>query len=378
MKETKNQKCEDDLIGRISVEASGIHIKNLLKNFGKFVAVDDLTLDIEKGEFITLLGPSGSGKTTTLMMIAGFLFPNSGDILVGEESIVSKPAYKRNIGIVFQNYSLFPHMTISKNIAFPLDMRKLSSEDIEKRVKDALELVELYHLKDRYPKQLSGGQQQRVALARALVFRPPILLMDEPLGALDKNLRESMQLEIKEIQERLHITTVYVTHDQTEALTMSDRIVVMNNGRIEQIGSPEELYDEPVNRFVASFIGESNFIEGKVNSAQENTLEITSKDGNNFKIAKNKNKEVGEEVCVAIRPENLFFVSEESSSENCNSMEGVIEEEIYLGEIRKYKIRISQTQVLSVKVKMGVESERFKRRSKVKVGWKWSDCRVVN
>jgi len=378
MKETKNQKCEDDLIGQISVEATGIHIKNLVKNFGKFVAVDDLTLEIEKGEFITLLGPSGSGKTTTLMMIAGFLFPNSGDILVGKESIVSKPAYKRNIGIVFQNYSLFPHMTISKNIAFPLDMRKLSSEDSEKRVKDALELVELYHLKDRYPKQLSGGQQQRVALARALVFRPPILLMDEPLGALDKNLRESMQLEIKEIQERLHITTVYVTHDQTEALTMSDRIVVMNNGRIEQIGSPEELYDEPVNRFVASFIGESNFIEGKVNSAQENTLEITSKDGTNFKIAKNRNKEIGEEVCVAIRPENLFFISEGSLLDNCNNMEGVIEEEIYLGEIRKYKVRISKTQVLSIKVTMGAESERIKRRSKVKVGWKWSDCRVVN
>lgn len=378
MEETKNQKREDDLIGRISGDASGIHIKNLLKTFGKFVAVNDLTLNIEKGEFITLLGPSGSGKTTTLMMIAGFLFPNSGDILVGENSIVSKPAHKRNIGIVFQNYSLFPHMTISKNIAFPLDMRKFGSEDIEKRVKDALELVELYHLKDRYPKQLSGGQQQRVALARALVFRPPILLMDEPLGALDKNLRESMQLEIKEIQERLNITTVYVTHDQTEALTMSDRIVVMNNGRIEQIGSPDELYDRPVNKFVASFIGESNFLEGKVSSAQENTLMISSEDGTTFRTTKNREKAIGEEVCIAVRPENLFFVSEKQTSEDCNSVNGVIEEEIYLGEIQKYKVRTSQIQVLSVKVTMGAESERFKRRDKVKVGWKWSDCRIVN
>ena len=378
MTKMTNQKSDGDLINGISGGASGIHIKNLFKNFGKFVAVDDLTLDIEKGEFITLLGPSGSGKTTTLMMIAGFLFPNSGDIIVGENSIVSKPAHKRNIGIVFQNYSLFPHMTISKNIAFPLSMRKLSATDIDKRVKDALELVELYHLKDRYPKQLSGGQQQRVALARALVFRPPILLMDEPLGALDKNLRESMQLEIKEIQEQLHITTVYVTHDQTEALTMSDRIVVMNNGRIEQIGSPEELYDKPVNKFVASFIGESNFLEGKVNSSQENTLSIVSEDGTAFKTTKNRKKEVGEEVCVAVRPENLFFISEKQTSEDCNTVEGVIEEEIYLGEIRKYKVRTSQTQVLSVKITMGAESNRFKRKDKVKVGWKWSDCRIVN
>jgi len=212
---------------------------------------------------MTLLGPSGSGKTTTLMMIAGFLFPTSGDISVAKKSIISQPAHKRNIGIVFQNYSLFPHMTVFDNIAFPLKMRKMGSSDINSKIRDALDLVKLTEFGRRYPKQLSGGQQQRVALARALVFRPPILLMDEPLGALDKKLRETMQLEIKDIQERLHITTVYVTHDQGEALTMSDRIVVMNHGRVEQVGAPEELYERPGNRFVADFIGESISSRGR-------------------------------------------------------------------------------------------------------------------
>ena len=202
-----------------SDRASAIHIENLTKKFGPVDAVNNISLEIKKGEFITLLGPSGSGKTTTLMMIAGFVFPTSGDILFGEESIISKLAHKRNIGIVFQNYSLFPHMTAFDNIAFPLKMRKLDSRIIREKVKGVLELVELSELENRYPRQLSGGQQQRVALARALVFSPPILLMDEPLGALDKKLRESMQLEIKRIQERFQITTVYVTHDQSEALT---------------------------------------------------------------------------------------------------------------------------------------------------------------
>ncbi|MBT4287705.1 MAG: ABC transporter ATP-binding protein [Deltaproteobacteria bacterium] len=372
-----NQNSNGDLIGRISGGASNIRIKNLVKTFSKFVAVKDLSLDIKKGEFITLLGPSGSGKTTTLMMIAGFLYPNSGEIFVGNDSIVSKPAHKRNIGIVFQNYSLFPHMTISKNIAFPLEMRKFSAEDIEKRVNDALELVELHHLKNRYPIQLSGGQQQRVALARALVFRPPILLMDEPLGALDKNLRESMQLEIKEIQERLNITTVYVTHDQTEALTMSDRIVVMDKGQIEQIGTPEELYEQPSNRFVASFIGESNFLEGKICNTNEQSFEVKSEYGFNFHIAKDKQKEIEDTVCVAIRPENLFFVTQDSPPEGCSSAEGVIEEEIYLGEVRKYKVKIAQNQIFLVKVAKDDDSKAYKRKDKVRIGWKWSDCRIV-
>jgi putative spermidine/putrescine transport system ATP-binding protein len=377
MTKMTNQNSNGDLIGRISGGASNIRIKNLVKTFSKFVAVKDLSLDIKKGEFITLLGPSGSGKTTTLMMIAGFLYPNSGEIFVGNDSIVSKPAHKRNIGIVFQNYSLFPHMTISKNIAFPLEMRKFSAEDIEKRVNDALELVELHHLKNRYPIQLSGGQQQRVALARALVFRPPILLMDEPLGALDKNLRESMQLEIKEIQERLNITTVYVTHDQTEALTMSDRIVVMDKGQIEQIGTPEELYEQPSNRFVASFIGESNFLEGKICNTNEQSFEVKSEYGFNFHIAKDKQKEIEDTVCVAIRPENLFFVTQDSPPEGCSSAEGVIEEEIYLGEVRKYKVKIAQNQIFLVKVAKDDDSKAYKRKDKVRIGWKWSDCRIV-
>ncbi len=372
------QESADSLIGHTySERASTIHLENLIKKFGTFVAVDNVCLEIEKGEFITFLGPSGSGKTTTLMMIAGFLFPDSGDIRIGDQSIVSKPAHKRNIGIVFQNYSLFPHMTVFDNIAFPLKMRQLDSRNIREKVKGALELVKLSEFEQRYPKQLSGGQQQRVALARALVFSPPILLMDEPLGALDKNLREAMQLEIKDIQERLHITTVYVTHDQSEALTMSDRIAVMNNGRVEQIGTPEDLYERPANRFVASFIGESNFLEGRVTNKGDKAIQITSEGGLEFSIPNKYDIEMGESVCTVVRPENLTFLAKKENSVGWNIVEGTIEEEIYLGEIRRFKVRILEGHVLSIKISDATEVEHHKRGNRVTVGWEWSDCIVV-
>ena len=233
-------------------------------DLGPVVAVDSVSLDIAPGEFLTLLGPSGSGKTTTLMMLAGFEIPSDGEIYVDDTAIAAIPPYKRNIGMVFQNYALFPHMTVGENIAFPLKMRGLSKSEIARMSKEALELVKLPGYEGRYPRQLSGGQQQRIAVARALVFNPRVLLMDEPLGALDKQLRESLQLEIKSLHDQLGVTIVYVTHDQQEALVMSDRIAVMNNGRIEQIGSPVALYDQPQSRFVASFIGESNFLSGRV------------------------------------------------------------------------------------------------------------------
>jgi spermidine/putrescine ABC transporter ATP-binding subunit len=311
------------------------------------------------------------------MMIAGFLFPTSGDIRIGTESIVSKPAHKRNIGIVFQNYSLFPHMTVFENIAFPLKMRKQGARDVQKRVKRFLELVKLSGFEERYPKQLSGGQQQRVALARALVFDPPILLMDEPLGALDKNLREAMQLEIKEIQGGLGITTIYVTHDQGEALTMSDRIVVMNDGGIEQIGTAEELYERPTNRFVATFIGESNFLEGRVIQITEGAIQVASDGGIGFNIPPKYDLGVGDGVCVLIRPEKLNFLTDVQSPFGWNKIDGTIEEEIYLGENRRYKVRILENQILSLKVSNAPEAQHSRRGNRVAVGWKWEDGIVV-
>ncbi len=354
-----------------------IEIQRLIKKFGNVVAVDNVSLEIEKGEFVTLLGPSGSGKTTTLMMIAGFLFPNSGDILIGAESIISKPANKRNFGIVFQNYSLFPHMSVLENIAFPLKMRKWDPQDIRERVKGFLDLVKLSGFEQRYPKQLSGGQQQRVALARALVFNPPVLLMDEPLGALDKNLREAMQLEIKDIQKRLQITTIYVTHDQSEALTMSDRIVVMNNGEIEQIGTAEDLYERPANRFVASFIGESNFLEGRVSDRDEKAIQVTSDKGIKFSIPNEYDFGIGDNICTVLRPEKLTFLRVGEKRAGWNMLEGVIEEEIYLGEIRRYKVEILKGQVLSIKISNAAEAEHCKRGNRVTVGWKWNDGIIV-
>jgi putative spermidine/putrescine transport system ATP-binding protein len=251
---------------------ASVVLDHLDKRFGGIVAVDDLCLSIDPGEFITFLGPSGSGKTTTLMLIAGFEVPTAGEIFVDGAPIVRTPSYRRNIGMVFQNYALFPHMTVAENVGFPLKQRGVDRETIAKRVAEVMETVQLAGYQARYPRQLSGGQQQRIALARAIIFNPRVLLMDEPLSALDKQLREGLQLEIKRLHERLGITFIYVTHDQREALVMSDRIAVMNNGRIEQLGSPGNLYDRPANRFVATFVGESNFLEGRVESVEENKL----------------------------------------------------------------------------------------------------------
>src|SRR5512132_1690651 len=231
------------------------------------MALDTLTLEVEQGEFVTLLGPSGSGKTTTLMMIAGFEEPTAGEILVSGEPVVHRPAYRRNIGVVFQSYALFPHMTVAANVAYPLRMRNVGRDEIRRRVAAALDLVQLVALGGRYPGQLSGGQQQRVALARALVFEPPLLLMDEPLGALDKKLREDLQLEIKRIQREVGVSVIYVTHDQSEALTMSDRIAIMRGGRLEQYAAAEELYERPATRFVAEFVGEATLLPARVESA---------------------------------------------------------------------------------------------------------------
>ena len=238
-----------------------LQVRNVSKLFGTFHAVNDISLDIRKGEFLTLLGPSGSGKTTLLMMIAGFLDISMGDIALDGASIAQVPAEKRNFGMVFQGYALFPHMTVRDNIGYALSVRKRPASEINARVDEMLELVQLQEFADRKPGQLSGGQQQRVALARALCFAPPVLLLDEPLGALDKKLRVEVQEQLKDIHRRVGTTFIYVTHDQEEALSMSDRIVIMRDGAIEQVGTPKDLYERPINRFTASFLGKSNFIQ---------------------------------------------------------------------------------------------------------------------
>ena len=243
-----------------ALSALPISMRGITKCYGSVAVLKDLDLDVAPGEFLTLLGPSGSGKTTLLMILAGFVRANAGSVKVGAEEIITMPPHKRNIGMVFQNYALFPHMNVFQNIAFPLKQRRVSANETAARVEKALELVQLHGLADRRVDQLSGGQRQRVALARAIVFEPRIVLMDEPLSALDKSLREHMQIELRGLHRRLGMTTVYVTHDQREAITMSDRIAVMNKGRIEQLDRPETLYAKPQTRFVASFIGESNFI----------------------------------------------------------------------------------------------------------------------
>jgi len=352
-----------------------VFLRNLTKRFGEVLAVDNVTLEVHASEFLTLLGPSGSGKTTTLMMIAGFETPTEGEILIEESDISTIPPFKRNIGVVFQNYALFPHMTVYENIAFPLKMRKLAKLEVKKKVERALEKVRLPGFEKRYPKQLSGGQQQRIALARALVFDPPLLLMDEPLGALDKKLREYMQIEIKHLQKDLKITTIYVTHDQAEALIMSDRIAVFNRGRIEQIGTSGEIYNSPANKFVADFIGETNFLDGSITRIEETGFLCKSAGGADFVIAKRNGMSIGEKVSVAIRPEKISFLAE--GMEGFNLLQGKVEEMIYVGDIWRYRITLNETESLIVKQQAFSENQARKKGDNVVIGWAISAAQIL-
>ncbi|MEJ0072363.1 MAG: ABC transporter ATP-binding protein [Pseudomonadota bacterium] len=286
-----------------------LSLRRIVKSYdGRAQAVDDVSIDIARGEFVTFLGPSGSGKTTTLMMIAGFETPSSGAVeLDGQDLTRSKP-YHRNIGMVFQNYALFPHMTAARNIAFPLKMRRCPRAEMASRIERALELVDLKRFADKYPRELSGGQQQRVALARGLVFDPDLLLLDEPLGALDKNLREQMQVEIKRIHREIGITTIYVTHDQTEAMTMSDRVAVFRNGRIEQVAPPLEIYNQPASRFVGEFIGDSNFLEARVDPTRPGWIEIDGIGAARLSDAAARALPAGCLIDLLVRPERMRLV----------------------------------------------------------------------
>jgi putative spermidine/putrescine transport system ATP-binding protein len=321
-----------------------LELAGVRKRYDSLVAVDDLDLALEAGEFLTLLGPSGSGKTTTLMMVAGLQQPDAGSITLNGVSVASLPPYRRDVGMVFQNYALFPHMTVRRNVAFPLEMRGTPTAEIARLVDEALALVKLPDHGERLPKQLSGGQQQRVALARAMVYRPALLLMDEPLGALDRKLREQLQLEIKRVHRERGISVLYVTHDQEEALTMSDRIAVFNKGRIEQIGTPEELYDRPATRFVASFIGDTNLIEGRMLGIADGICEIQTAAG---RIAASTRTPLaaGAAVFVAVRPERVVLAPRQAGGAG---VDGIVVEQVFLGTSRKYVVRLADDTELVV------------------------------
>jgi len=320
-----------------------LKLVNLRKQFGDIVAIDDVSLDVVAGEFVTLLGASGSGKSTTLMAVAGFVEATSGQVLINGEDQNLQPPYKRDIGLVFQHYALFPHLSVEKNVAFPLETRRLPKAQIGERVKRVLALVRLGNLGARKPSELSGGQQQRVALARALVYEPSILLLDEPLGALDKSLREEMQWEIRRIQQTLAITTVAVTHDQHEAITMSDRIAIMRNGRIEQIGTPADIYERPRTRYIAEFMGSSNFLRGKVE---------TTPDGRRLRVALHTAVPLvpragaiaDDSMDLVIRPERVRCVP---GTQDGDGLVGAISGVTYVGEAWQIAVKLDSGEVLT-------------------------------
>jgi putative spermidine/putrescine transport system ATP-binding protein len=329
------------------VSAHVLELVDVTKRYGQLAAVDHVSLQLRKGEFLSLLGPSGSGKTTTLQMVAGLTQPTSGEILLSGRPIGPLPPYRRDIGMVFQNYALFPHMSVAGNVAFPLEMRGMSRADIRGRVEAVLKLVELPGYEDRYPRELSGGQQQRVALARAIVFEPALLLMDEPLGALDKKLREQMQIEIKHLHSRLGISIIYVTHDQDEALVMSDRVGVFNRGRLEQIGPVEELYERPRTRFVAEFIGETNTLAAKVVARDGDDLVLETPDGS-IRTRAAAALATGNPATLSIRPERIRFEGAGTEVAGLNRLTGTIVEAIYLGRGRKYVVATASGARLTV------------------------------
>lgn len=343
-----------------------VDVKNVTKYFGDILAVDNISLAIEKGEFFSLLGPSGCGKTTILRMISGFEKPSKGEVYIGGESMTDRPPFKRPTNLVFQNLSLFPHMSVFKNIGFGLEMKGFSKDRIKKEANDMLDLIELSGFGDRKINQLSGGQQQRVAIARALINHPTVLLLDEPLGALDLKLRNQMQLELKRIQREVGTTFIYVTHDQGEALTMSNRIAVINNGIVEQIGESDDIYENPETIFVANFIGETNLIEGMVSSLEESRSVVTYKD---LPIYANlrENLNMGDKVFISIRPEKIMISEDLSGIENIYS--GIVEEAVYHGELTIYTVFIQNRLHLTIKVQNDDIKKSYPQGARVQIGW---------
>jgi spermidine/putrescine transport system ATP-binding protein len=317
-----------------------VELQSVTKKFGDFVAVDNVSLEIKDGEFFSLLGPSGCGKTTCLRMIAGFELPSEGEVKIRGKAMGDTPPFKRPVNTVFQNYALFPHMTIFENVAFGLEMQKVPRAEIKTRVKEALEMVRLPQLADRKPRQLSGGQQQRIALARALVNRPQVLLLDEPLSALDLKLRKAMQLELKELQHQVGITFIFVTHDQEEAITMSNRIAVMSDGVVQQVGAPVEIYERPQNRFVADFIGETNFIEGEILEVDAVKTTVSLGAGVQILARAAADLKTGQAVTVAVRPEKISL--SRTVQDHKASVPAVVEEAVYIGTDTRYTARVGE------------------------------------
>lgn len=340
---------------------------------GEILVVKDLNLRIGKGEFLTMLGPSGSGKTTCLMMLAGFETATHGDILLDGKSINNIPPHKRGIGMVFQNYALFPHMTVGENLSFPLEVRKIGKSEREDMVRAALDMVQMGDFANRRPSQLSGGQQQRIALARALVFKPELVLMDEPLGALDKQLREHMQYEIKHLHESLGITVVYVTHDQSEALTMSDRVAVFDDGRIQQLAAPDDLYERPENAFVAQFIGENNTLRGVITVVEGDLVSVDVEGGLKVQALAVNCGGVGEQTTLSLRPERVSL-----HTGHTNSTEARVLELIYLGDHIRCRLEVSGNDQFIVKIPNGADQKHLAVGETTPISWKSEDCRALN
>ena len=358
-------------------DTAHVRFVDVQKSFdGQTLVVKNLNLDIAKGEFLTLLGPSGSGKTTSLLMLAGFETPTHGDILLNGQPINSLPPHKRGIGMVFQNYALFPHMTVEENLAFPLQVRKLGRAEIEDKIKRVLDLVRLPQMAKRRPAQLSGGQQQRIAVARALVFEPELVLMDEPLGALDKQLREQMQYEIKHIHERLGVTIVYVTHDQAEALTMSNRIAVFNNGLIQQLSTPVELYERPQNSFVAQFIGENNRLKGMVKTVNGTRCQVELPGGVLVEAMKVNIAGAGAPTLMSIRPESVTINGADEGL--TNQLQGTVAETIYLGDHVRVRVSVPGCEDFVVKSPNKAASGELNIGQPIIVGWRTEDCRALD
>jgi spermidine/putrescine ABC transporter ATP-binding subunit len=351
-------------------------LRDLRKVYGSVVACDDVDLEVRHGEFLTLLGPSGSGKTTTLRMIAGFTTPSGGSIEIDGADMTRVPPHRRQVGMVFQNYALFPHLTAAQNVAFSLQMRGVQRHEIQERVEEALRLVKLDGFGDRYPRALSGGQQQRIALARAVVFRPCLLLMDEPLGALDKKLREALQLEIVRVARDIGAAVVYVTHDQEEALVMSDRIAIFNRGRIEQLGSGEDLYERPASLFVADFIGTSNIIRGRFErdggaggwlSGPTSRLRVSQPAAGQASLD-------GGAAALVVRPERTRILdADEPAPPESNVIDASVDEVLYLGSECKYALRLADGQSASVREPRGGAARSWARGDAVRLAWAVDD-----
>lgn len=349
-----------------------IRFDRVTKNFGSLCVVDDLNFTIQRGEFVSLLGPSGSGKTTILMMLAGFVKPSSGAVWIDGRRIDHLPPHRRNMGVVFQSYALFPHMSVAENVAFPLRMRKVAKPLAAEKVARVLDMVQLGALRDRRPSQLSGGQQQRVALARALIFEPSVILMDEPLSALDKQLREQMQLDIRDLHRRLGLTVVFVTHDQSEAMTMSDRIAVFNGGKIEQHGTPREIYDRPHTRFTAEFMGETNLVQGVVKGVSGHAATVECEGGREIVVEPSDATSVGRQVVVSIRPERIHLGPQ--AGEAANTFKSAVVDSVYQGNHLRMQL---DEGALGFFVRSDRRVEEFRPGDPVYASFRPADCWVV-